>query len=100
MALWTRPSLLLGEVMSEEQLVQLVRLAVLKDQRVSTWGSPWACHAITCLLQDMLEGDYFVQFSLTLSMVHRLHYEVPSKISLANTAIKVTISSWMLQRDN
>lgn len=56
-ALWSRPNLLLGEVMDEEQLLCLVRLAVYNDQRHSSWGSPWACHAITCLLQDMIEGN-------------------------------------------
>lgn len=54
-AVWSRPSLLLGEVMTEQQLACLVSLAVGDDPN----RSPWACHAITCLLQDMLEGTTF-----------------------------------------
>lgn len=58
-AVWTKPTLSLGEVMSEEQLSQLLRIAVWNDQKRSAWGgSPWACHAITCLLQDILEGRF------------------------------------------
>ncbi|XP_054283105.1 baculoviral IAP repeat-containing protein 6 [Macrosteles quadrilineatus] len=50
--LWTRPSLTIGEVISEDQLSGLVRLAVNSSQH----STPWVCHAITCLLQDMLQG--------------------------------------------
>lgn len=54
----TRPALTLAEVMSQEQLEQLILLAVHHDnsQGPSMWGGPWASHAITCLLQDILEG--------------------------------------------
>ena len=54
----TRPALTLAEVMSQEQLEQLILLAVHHDnsQGPSVWGGPWASHAITCLLQDILEG--------------------------------------------
>ena len=54
----TRPALTLAEVMSQEQLEQLILLAVHHDnsQGSSVWGGPWASHAITCLLQDILEG--------------------------------------------
>jgi baculoviral IAP repeat-containing protein 6 len=54
----TRPALTLGEVMSQEQLERLVLLAVGHDhvQGPSVWGGPWASHAISCLLLDILEG--------------------------------------------
>lgn len=56
----TRPALTLAEVMSQEQLEQLILLAVHHDnsQGPSVWGGPWASHAITCLLQDILEGKW------------------------------------------
>lgn len=55
----TRPALTLAEVMSQEQLERLILLAVHHDnsQGPSVWGGPWAAHAITCLLQDILEGN-------------------------------------------
>ncbi|CAL1542612.1 unnamed protein product [Lymnaea stagnalis] len=54
-----RPSIVLAEVMSQEQLEKLVLLvldAELNHDNL-TWGGPWAGHAITCLLQDILEGE-------------------------------------------
>lgn len=61
----TRPALNLAEVMSREQLEWLVLLAVHHEhsQGPMLWGGPWASHAITCLLQDILEGlfgNFFV----------------------------------------
>lgn len=50
-----RPAVSLSTLLSEEQLLQLVRLAVWSDAR-SLWGGPWVSHAICCLLQDLLEG--------------------------------------------
>lgn len=58
--MWTRPALSLGEIMSEEQLLHLLRLAVWNEQKKTAWGSPWACHAITCLIQDILDGKVIV----------------------------------------
>lgn len=49
----TRPSLRVCEFLSEEQLVTLLTHSMALD---SSWGSPWAIHALTCLLQDILEG--------------------------------------------
>ncbi|XP_075222220.1 BIR repeat containing ubiquitin-conjugating enzyme isoform X2 [Lycorma delicatula] len=50
-AVWTRPTVSLGEIFTQEQLVTLLRLVVR-----SAWGSPWVSHTITCLLQDILQG--------------------------------------------
>lgn len=52
----SRPALPLGELMSSDQLLKLIRMAVWQDPHQSSWGGPWAAHAITCLLQDILEG--------------------------------------------
>ncbi|GFS25394.1 baculoviral IAP repeat-containing protein 6, partial [Elysia marginata] len=53
-----RPSVSLAEAMTQEQLERLVLLVVNTEFNHSsmTWGGPWAAHAITCLLQDILEG--------------------------------------------
>ncbi|XP_026296613.1 baculoviral IAP repeat-containing protein 6 isoform X3 [Apis mellifera] len=45
----TRPAISLCELMSEEQLLKLVRLAGTSD-------AAWSSHAVSCLLQDLLEG--------------------------------------------
>ncbi|XP_015038690.2 baculoviral IAP repeat-containing protein 6 isoform X3 [Drosophila pseudoobscura] len=47
-----RPSVQLCKIVTTAQLEQLVRLAVWNDQQ-----QPWAVHAITCLLQDLLDAD-------------------------------------------
>ena len=52
----SRPALPLGDVMANDQLLKLVRMAVWQDPHESSWGGPWAAHAITCLLQDILDG--------------------------------------------
>lgn len=41
-----------SQLITQPQLQQLVRLTVWKDQQ-----QPWTVHAITCLLQDLLEAD-------------------------------------------
>ncbi|XP_076667240.1 BIR repeat containing ubiquitin-conjugating enzyme isoform X2 [Andrena cerasifolii] len=46
----TRPAISLCELMSEEQLLKLVRLAT------GTSDAAWSSHAVSCLLQDLLEG--------------------------------------------
>ncbi|GFO34551.1 baculoviral iap repeat-containing protein 6, partial [Plakobranchus ocellatus] len=53
-----RPSVSLTEAMTQEQLEQLVLLVVDTEfnHNSMSWGGPWAAHAITCLLQDILEG--------------------------------------------
>jgi baculoviral IAP repeat-containing protein 6 (apollon) len=45
-------SIQLCSIMTTTQLLQLVRIAVWENQQ-----HPWAVHAITCLLQDILEAD-------------------------------------------
>lgn len=47
-----QPAIQLSKIMTSCQLQQLIRIAVWKDQQ-----QPWAVHAITCLLQDILEAD-------------------------------------------
>lgn len=45
-------SVQLSSIMTTQQLLQLARIAVWENQQ-----HPWAVHAITCLLQDILEAD-------------------------------------------
>lgn len=45
-------SVQLSSIITVQQLLQLVRIAVWENQQNS-----WAVHAITCLLQDILEAD-------------------------------------------
>jgi baculoviral IAP repeat-containing protein 6 (apollon) len=54
-------SVQLSSIMTTQQLLQLTRIAVWENQQ-----HPWAVHAITCLLQDILEADrsYKVQSPL------------------------------------
>ncbi|XP_036324883.1 baculoviral IAP repeat-containing protein 6 isoform X2 [Rhagoletis pomonella] len=47
-----RPAVQLSKIITTAQLEQLIRLAVWNDQQ-----QPWAVHAITCLLQDLLDAD-------------------------------------------
>lgn len=47
-----QPAIQLSKIITMPQLQQLVRLAVWRDQQ-----QPWAVHAITCLLQDILDAD-------------------------------------------
>lgn len=47
-----RPALQLSKIITTNQLLQLIRIAVWENQQ-----QPWAVHAITCLLQDVLEAD-------------------------------------------
>ncbi|XP_029637353.1 baculoviral IAP repeat-containing protein 6 isoform X1 [Octopus sinensis] len=55
----TRPAICLSEAMTQDQLQQLILLAANQDFNHGTvaWGGPWAGHAITCLLQDILDGE-------------------------------------------
>ncbi|KAI5706497.1 hypothetical protein M8J75_008669 [Diaphorina citri] len=52
----THPTLSLPELLSEAELLHLLRLAVWSDQHRSVWGGPWTLHALTCLLLDMLDA--------------------------------------------
>ncbi|XP_055678934.1 baculoviral IAP repeat-containing protein 6 isoform X2 [Lutzomyia longipalpis] len=47
-----RSTIQLSKIITAAQLQQLIRIAVWEDQQ-----QPWAIHAITCLLQDILETD-------------------------------------------
>lgn len=47
----TRPAISLGELMTEEQLLKLVKLAT------GASDAAWSMHAVSCLLQDLLEGE-------------------------------------------
>ncbi|KAG7200149.1 hypothetical protein KM043_000587 [Ampulex compressa] len=46
----TRPAISLCELMNEEQLLRLIRLAT------GASDAAWSSHAVSCLLQDLLEG--------------------------------------------
>lgn len=46
------PAVQLSSIMTTTQLLQLIRIAVWENQQ-----HPWTVHAITCLLQDILEAD-------------------------------------------
>ena len=59
----TRPSLGVSDIMTGTQLEQLLRHCLTLD---ATWGTPWALHALTCLLQDILDGMCFMLSSLIL----------------------------------
>ncbi|XP_076756528.1 BIR repeat containing ubiquitin-conjugating enzyme isoform X2 [Xylocopa sonorina] len=50
----TRPAISLCELMSEEQLLKLVRLAT------GSSDAAWSSHAVSCLLQDLLEGGKLI----------------------------------------
>lgn len=56
----TRPTISLAEAMSPEQLESLILLCSNLDFNHGniSWGGPWARHAVTCLLQDMLDGQF------------------------------------------
>ncbi|XP_075144573.1 BIR repeat containing ubiquitin-conjugating enzyme [Haematobia irritans] len=47
-----RPAVQLSKIITINQLEHLIRMAVWNDQQ-----QPWAVHAITCLLQDLLDAD-------------------------------------------
>lgn len=54
----TRPAISLSEAMTQEQLERLIMLSANFEFNHGNvaWGGPWAGHAITCLLQDILDG--------------------------------------------
>lgn len=52
LVLASHPSNSLSKLMTTTQLLQLVQIAVWENQQ-----QPWAVHAITCLLQDILAAD-------------------------------------------
>lgn len=58
-----RPAIGLGEIIDQSHLEKLL-LRCVRIQGISVgshgWGGPWATHAITCLLQDILEGEFLM----------------------------------------
>ncbi|XP_013417535.1 baculoviral IAP repeat-containing protein 6 [Lingula anatina] len=55
----TRPAITLSEAMTQEQLEQLLLLCSNLEHNHGnlTWGGPWSGHAITCMIQDVLDGE-------------------------------------------
>ncbi|KAL4237916.1 Baculoviral IAP repeat-containing protein 6 [Mactra antiquata] len=55
----TRPAITLSEAMNQDQLERLIMLASSQEFNHGniSWGGPWAGHSLTCLLQDILEGE-------------------------------------------
>ena len=55
----TRPAVVLYEVMSQEELEKLMLLCCHLEYNHGniSWGGSWAAHSITCLLQDILDGE-------------------------------------------
>lgn len=87
----TRPAISLGELMTENQLLHLVRLAVWNDQHRASWGGPWASHAICCLLQDVLEGFRMFpcqeMMSSELSASGPVDVDIPAETSTSSAQI-------------
>ncbi|XP_041353670.1 baculoviral IAP repeat-containing protein 6-like isoform X2 [Gigantopelta aegis] len=54
-----RPAITLAEAMTQDQLEQLILLTASHEVNHGdvSWGGSWAGHAITCLLQDILDGE-------------------------------------------
>jgi len=64
----TRPVITLSEALSSYELEQLLMLTcnIECNHGNVSWGGSWAGHAITCLLQDVLEGNHQAQYILNL----------------------------------
>ncbi|XP_011349517.2 baculoviral IAP repeat-containing protein 6 isoform X2 [Ooceraea biroi] len=77
LVLSTRPAIGLNELMTEEQLLKLIRLAT------GTSNAAWSSHAVSCLLMDLLEGGKL--YSRTCSLHEGSSSETsPSLESLAS----------------
>ena len=63
----TEPRVHLSHVTSEEQLEKLLKLCVVPIVTVPDWGGTWAQHALTCMIQDLLQGTSCLEF---LSFAH------------------------------
>lgn len=74
-------SIQLSSIMTIQQLMQLVRIAVWENQE-----HPWTVHAITCLLQDILEVDRSYKSSNVVNPDTSIDNEVNNgnEISLAH----------------
>jgi hypothetical protein len=71
--------------MTTNQLLQLIRIAVWENQQ-----HPWTVHAITCLLQDILEADKNSKLAgsncpdETVSMDVDSNFSLDSEVSRSN----------------
>ena len=56
----TRPVIPLSEALDQEDLEKLLLLMCSMEYNTGnvSWGGSWASHVITCLLQDILEGEH------------------------------------------
>ena len=53
----SEPAVCVVDVVTEDQLEQLLRMCVMPSGTHSAhWGGPWASHSLTSLLQDLLQG--------------------------------------------
>ena len=53
----SEPSVCLSDVVTDDQLEQLLQMCVMPNaSRSAHWGGPWASHSLTSLLQDLLQG--------------------------------------------
>ncbi|XP_026479187.1 baculoviral IAP repeat-containing protein 6-like [Ctenocephalides felis] len=62
-----RPAITLGQLATSHQLQLLIRRSVWTDGRRPQWAGPWAQHAATCLLQDLVETETKKELSETMS---------------------------------
>lgn len=46
----------LNEILNEDQLIKLLQMAVWCENGKSMCGGKWTSHAITCLLQDIMDS--------------------------------------------
>ena len=55
----TRPAIMLSEMLTAVELERLIMLSCNEDYNSGNvlWGGSWAGHAVTCLLQDILDGQ-------------------------------------------
>lgn len=61
----SEPRVSLCDVVTDDQLEQLLRMCAMPSGCLSAhWGGPWATHALTSLLQDLLQGVTCTGFNL------------------------------------
>ncbi len=46
----------LNEILTEDQLLKLLQMAVWCENGKSMCGGKWTSHAITCMLQDIMDS--------------------------------------------
>ena len=79
--------------MTQDQLEQLILLTASHELNHGdvSWGGSWACHAITCLLQDILDGTvscvlcrrFITSSSVLKARLSFIYYSVYMKLILA-----------------